>query len=319
MVTLPSRPDAVPPPPLEPSVFGFEVRSDQSLRFLRSGGGVSTLDIVTAPEARTRPAVAPIADWMMAGTEYQARATLYRVDRGYEFWATDAGAYHIDPDRGRIEIPQTDDEIAREQRLWGIPAMLCYMHRDDLPLHAAAIELKAGAVLLAAPSRFGKTTLAYAFHRNGYRVLSEDLTCWRLDPSPELLPGPAVLRIRTDVYEGCPPAGTHVVVTRPDRVFLGLDDGRKGSSAPVPIGGIVFLRESTDGLRMERAEPSVAMADLWALNFRLQTSEGRARSFRQLGRLVKSVPVWNLYRPFRLDSLDATVARVAAEFDRCGA
>ena len=57
-----------------------------------------------------------------------------------------------------------------------------------------------------------------------------------------------------------------------------------------------------------------ALADLWALSFRLQTDEGRARSFRQLTRLVGALPAWNLYRPLRRASLEATVARLAEQF-----
>lgn len=296
-------------------MYGFSVHTQQTLRFLRSGGGAETLEIVGAQEPRTRPEVEPLADWALVGTEYQARATLYRVECGYEFWATDAGGYHVDPENGRIEIPGTGDEIVREQRLWGIPVLLCYMHRGDFSLHAAAVEMGSGAVLFAAPSRSGKTTLALAFHRHGYRVLSEDLVCCRSGAVSEVLPGPALMRVRPDVYDGCPPAGTHVVVARPDRVYLALDHDRKGSSAPVPIKAIVFLRESED-VRIEPATASVALADLWHLNFRLATTEYRARSFRQLTRLAGAVPTWNVYRPFRLESLEATVGLIAEHFDR---
>jgi hypothetical protein len=296
-------------------MYGFSVRTQQMFRFLRSGGGAEALEIVVAEGPRTRPAVEPLTDWMLAGTQYQARATLYRVERGFEFWATDAGGFRVDPENGYIEVPDSEDKIIREQRLWGIPAMLCYMHRGDFSLHAAAVEIGSGAVLFAAPSRYGKTTLALAFHRHGYRVLSEDLVCCRSDGPCEALPGPALVRMRTDVYDGSPPPGTHVVVARPDRIYLGLDDDRKGSSAPVPIKGIVFLREA-DELRIEPVPASVALTDIWHLNFRLATNEFRARSFRQLTRLAGAVPSWNVYRPLRLESLGATVALVAEHFDR---
>jgi hypothetical protein len=310
------------PPPAEtvahtsvgPSIYGFSIRTTETLRFLRSGGGAETLDIVAAQEPRTRPDVEPLADWALAGTEYQTRATLYRVDGGYEFWATDAGRYHLDLENGRIEIPATGDEIVREQRLWGLPMMLCYIHRGDFPLHAATVELSTGAVLIAAPSRYGKTTLALGFHRHGYRILSEDLVCCRPGNSCEVLPGPALVRMRTDVYDGSPPRGMHVVAARPDRIYLGLDDDRKGSCSPVPIRAIVFLREA-DELRMERVAPAVAVADLWHLNFHLATNEFRARSFQQLTRLAGVVACWNVYRPLRLASLDATVALIADHFN----
>lgn len=300
----------------QPSVFGFQIRSQSEFRFARSGGGVEPLDISTAREPRTRPETEPLADWVLAGAAQEARATLYRAERGFEYWATDAGAYLIDPEAGQIEIPDIADTLVREQRLWGIPLLLCCLHRGDFPLHAAAVEVGGGAVVLAAPSRYGKTTLALAFHTRGHRVLSEDLVCCRLEPSPVLLPGPAVLRVRPDIFGGQAPAGTELVAARSDRAFLALDEGRRGSSAPVSITAIVFLRESPDGPRTERADASVAIADLWALNFRLRTGEGRAQSFRWLAKLAGAVPVWNLYRPLTLETLDATVETIVSQFSQ---
>jgi len=310
------RPEAlVAATAIGPSIYGFSVRTQQPFRFLRAGGGAEALEIVLAEGPQVRPEVEPLADWMLQGTQYEARATLYRVDRGFEFWVTDAGRFHIDPENRRIEVPDSDDPLVREQRLWGIPVMLCYLQRGDFSLHAAAVQMGSGAVLFAAPSRYGKTTLALAFHRHGYRILSEDLVCCRSENACEVLPGPAVVRMRTDVYDGSPPPGMHVVAARPDRVFLGLDDDRKGSSAPVPIRAIVFLREAEE-LRIEPVTAPVALTDVWHLNFRLATNEFRARAFRHLTRLAGAVPCWNVYRPVRLDSLEPTVALIADHFDR---
>lgn len=299
----------------EPSIYGYRVRTSETLRFLRSGGGAEELEIIEAESPRARPEIEPLAEWALPGTEHEVRATLYRVPDGYEFWTTDVGAYYVNPGAGQIEIPAGRDAILREQRLWGIPMMLCYMNRGDFPLHAAAVEIESQAVLLAAPSRHGKTTLALAFHRRGYRLLSEDLVCCRADSSCEVLPGPALVRMRRDVYDGHSPPGMHVVAERSDRVFLGLDTDRKGSSAPVRIRGVAFLRESDD-MRIESASASLALPDLWHLNFRLATQEHRAKSFLQLSRLADLVSTWNVYRPLRLDRLDATVDLIAKHFAR---
>jgi hypothetical protein len=105
-----------------------------------------------------------------------------------------------------------------------------------------------------------------------------------------------------------------MVVARADRVFLGIDDDRKGSSAPVTIRAIAFLRESPD-LRIERAAAAASVPDLWHLKFRFATPENRASSFQQLARLAGSVPTWNVYRPLRLESLDPTVQLIAGLFD----
>jgi len=293
-----------------PSAFGFRIHCSVPLRFLRSGGGTETLDVVVAPRPRSRPQAAPLVDWTLAGPDRRVRGTLYQLEGGFEFWATDVGAYRIDPETGCVEMPVGDDEVMREQRLWGIPAALCFRHRGDIPLHAAAVEVDGQAVLLAAPRRHGKTTLALAFQRRGYRLLSEDLACCRLGPVPAVLPGPALLRIRPDMYDGRPPAGTHVAATRGGRTYLALDEDRTGSSAPVPIVALVFLRESSNGITFERVPASIAIRDLWTVSFRLPGDAARARTFTQLTRLAGAVPSWNLYRPVRLESLDATVTRI---------
>jgi hypothetical protein len=293
-----------------PSGLGFRIRSRPRLRFLRSGGGAETLEVAVAPEPRSRPATAPLVEWTFTGPDREVRCTLYQMQRSFQLWATDMGAYHIDPLAGRIEMPESDDELIREQRMWGVPAALCCMHRGDLPLHAAAVEIGSRAVVLAAPRRHGKTTLALAFQRHGYRVLTEDLACCSLGAIPRLLPGPALLRVRPDVYHGRPPAGTHLVAARRNRVYLGVNDDRRGDSAPVPIAAVVFLRQSADGIALRPVPATAAIRDLWALSFRLPRADGRAQVFAQLTRLASACPIWNLYRPARLDSLDATVARL---------
>src|SRR5205823_10354338 len=125
--------------------------------------------------------------------------------------------------------------------------------------------------------------------------------------------GPALLRVRPDVYDGHPPAGTHLVAARPGRICLAIDHARRGSGAPVPILAVVFLRESAHRVVMAPTLPSVAIRDLWALSFRLPTHAGRAPTFSRLARLAGARPIWNWYRPTRLGRLDATVERSVEE------
>ena len=292
-----------------PSLYGYDVETSTALHFLRRGGGAESLRIAIAHAPAERPMRQPLADWPLQGAATPARATLYRSDDGFEFWTTDTGRYVIDPGRGHIEMPAGVDPIVREQRLCGVPMILTYTARGDFSLHAAAVELPTGALLLAGPSRFGKSTLALAFHKLGYRLLSEDLVCCR-PGTLSVLPGPALIRARPDVLQGGTPEGTELVLRRSDRVYLGIEENRRGTSAPVPLRGVVFLREAPD-LRMERVSPQAVIPDLWALNFRLPTPDARTSSFRQITRIASAVPVWNLYRPLTLDSLQGAVELLA--------
>lgn len=291
------------------SNFGFQVRSPYAFRFLRTGGENGTLIISTQLNHSAPPAGRPLMEWVLNGST-NVSAKLCVEKNIFRFWISDVGWYHVDPGSGAIQIPDEGNEICREHRLWGVPSLLCAMHRGDFFLHAAAAEINHGAVLLAAPGRHGKTTLAMAFHREGYRVISEDSACVRLAATPVIMPGPALLRVRSDVYDGHSPAGTHVVAVLDDRIYLALDENRRGSDDPVPIRALVLLRESAEEIFLERLPPHRALPDLWSLTFRFPDDADRARCFKQLTALAATIPIWNLYRPLRLASLGKTVENI---------
>jgi hypothetical protein len=293
-----------------PSLFGFGIRSEVPLKFLREGGGVGLLEVIVTRGPAKRPAHPPLGEWPLHGASVPATAALYEIPGGYEYWTTDAGRFAVHLDRGVIEIPADGDEILREQRLNGMPMLLAFAHRGDISLHAAAVEVDGGAIILAAPSMFGKTTLALAFHERGYRLLTEDLVCCR-PGTTELIPGPALARMRPDVYAGAPPKGMEAVAIKSDRVFLAPPVGQRGSTAPLPVRGICLLREG-ESLRAEPAQPLEVVKDIWHLGFRMPTAEGRSESFRQVTRLATAVPVWNVHRPMKLELLGDTVELIAS-------
>lgn len=293
------------PRALEPSVFGFAVRSAVALRFLRHGGGADPLEVAVDEEPSDVNAGELLGEWALQGTSYPAHARLFRIQHGYEYHTSDAGLFRIDLQRGRIEVPGGGDPLLREQRLHGMPMILSFLARGDISLHAAAVEVGSGAVILAAPSKYGKSTLAYGFQRLGHRVLSEDLVCCR-PSTAEAIPGPALLRLRPDVFSQDLPPGLHVAESRPDRVFIGFDVERSGTSAPVPIQGVFFLRESTE-LGVQAVPKATALKDLWRLSFRTATDADRADSFQKLAQLAGSLDSWNLYRPMLLTALNRTV------------
>jgi hypothetical protein len=292
------------------SNFGFQVCSPYPFRLARFGEGDGTLKIGCEASTPAPPESKLLSEWKLQGSDHDITAKLYSVGQSYRYFISDAGWFEIDPAGRSIAIPEAGDEIIRELRFWGLPTLLCSMYRGDFFLHAAAVEVNGGAVLLAAPGRYGKTTLAMAFHLEGYRVLSEDTACCRLAASPVLLPGPALLRMRPDMFDGSAPAGTHVVESYDDRIFLAFDSDRRGNDDPVPIKAIVLLRESANEIHLDRVPAQKSLPDLWALGFRLPTDAARARSFVQLSGLVSNISIWNLYRPLRVSDLRKTVAKI---------
>jgi hypothetical protein len=292
------------------SCYGFAIRSGYPLKFVRHGGGKETLEVVQSAAPLEATQATLLREWTLRDAKTDFTARLYDANGVFHFCTSDAGWYRVDPRARRIEMSNHADEIRREQRLWGIPTALCLKDRGDLVLHAAAVEVNGAAILLAAPGRFGKTTLALAFHRNGYRLLTEDTACCSLSSEPVLFPGPTCVRLRPDMFDGDAPAGTIVTAIRNDRIHLTLDGDRRGDGRPVPLRAVVFLRESSDNVRIDRVHGGEALADLWTLELRLKTDAERRRSFSQLTRLAATVPIWNLHRPLQVEKLDEVVSKL---------
>jgi hypothetical protein len=295
--------------------FGYAVRSSMDFEYLRGGGAGDVLEIRPGSQDGPGPDGRLLVEWKPLPGKPFLDARLYGDGSCYRLWINGAGGgwFEIRPEGpSTIGVPPTGDCVRREERIWGVPAMLCFLARGDLPLHAAAVEVNGAAVLLAAPSQFGKTTLAAAFAAHGHRVLSEDLCCLRVGASLSVLPGPAMLRLRHDVAAGLGFDNWPVIGRDADRVHVALPDATRGSCEPVPVRAAVFLRETSVGLELTRMGPAEVLPDLWALSFRLPTHADRLRCFEGIVRLADEVPVWNLARPVRFDALTATVERVVA-------
>lgn len=294
--------------------FGFAVRSALPFHYLREGGG-DPLDVVSgagAGDHGDRGNGELLLEWTPS-PRFPLAGRLVRAEPGFRLWVDTWGWFLVDPQARRVSMPETDNVVRREERLWSIPAMLCLLARGDSPLHAAAVEIDGHAVVLAAPGTHGKTTLAAALHAAGHRLLSEDTTCVRVAEAAAVVPGPAMLRLRHDVARHVAvPNAVAVGSVQDDRVHLALDPAVRGDCAAVPLHAIVLLRRSDEQPRIERATPAEAVRDLWALSFRLPTDEDRERCFAAVTDIARTVPIWNLHRPLRFSDLPATVALVAA-------
>src|SRR5207248_8881688 len=132
-----------------------------------------------------------------------------------------------------------------------MPALLCFLARGRLPLHAAAVEIDGEAILLGGQRTLGKSTLAAGFAHAGFRLLSEDLCCLDVSGKPAVLPGPAMLRVRPDIGARLALPFARQTKQTDDRRHLALDEATRGDCRPVPVRGIVFLQRSDNGIRVE--------------------------------------------------------------------
>jgi hypothetical protein len=290
--------------------FGYELRSELAFEYLREGGATNVLEVLETRRDDPGETGEPLREWLPR-PERPFTARLFREDYGWRLWVADIGSYHIDPIAGSIEVPRGAPSLVREERLWGIPTVLCFLSRGDHSLHAASVEQGGRAIVVGAPGRFGKTTLAAALVGAGYRLLSEDSTCLRTSDDVDVVPGPAMLRVRRDPDRPVDVPGGRVLQVD-ERVHLAIAPELRGTGDPVPVDAIVLLREATDGQpRLEPVAPEEAIPDIWALSFSTPTDEDRRRCFDGVTQLAARVPIWNLYRPLRYDVLDAVIQEIA--------
>jgi hypothetical protein len=290
--------------------YGFRICSSEVFKFLRHGGGRDVMTVRRVEDDIRADEDSLLHEWTLRDRRSVVTARLYGDEDVFRFWASDAGWYWIDPVARIVEMSDHSDDIRQEQRLWGIPTALCAKYRGDVVLHAAAAQAGNGAILLAAPGRFGKTTLAMALHQAGFRLLTEDTACCGLKSGPELYPGPTSVRLRPDMFDGNAPSGTTITAVRDDRIHLTLSRERAGDGRPLPIKGIFFLRESRDDVWLEPVKASQALPDLWTLVFRFRSTQERRQSFGELSHLASIVPIWNLHRPLRSEVLNEVVDRL---------
>lgn len=292
--------------------FGFRPVSELPFAYLRDGPG-DPLEVREHAGNGGDPGGSLVAEWTpVPGRRSWAR--LYGDGPRFRLWVENGGTFEIDPRAPSVAVPAgLETPVRREERLWGIPALLCFLERGDLPLHAAAVEVDGDAVLLAAPGYAGKTTLAAAFEAAGHRVLSEDVSCVRLSPAPAVVPGPAMLRVRRDMAGRVPLPGARELAVGDDRVHFALDPSRRGDCSPLPLRALVFLRRGEGPMRLTPVTAAEALPDLWALAFRLPTGEDRERCFGSIAALADGIRVWNLERELTLDGLGDVIAMIRSD------
>jgi hypothetical protein len=278
---------------------GYEIVSSQPFQTLRTGGTGSPLYVDERPDLEFDGEV--LVAWRpRPGNPFHGR--LIRVGDAFAFWTSDAGWYLIDPATPRITMSPAPIPLRREVRLFGVPASICSLARGDVTIHAAAVEIAGGAVLLAGPSRYGKTTLAAALAQAGHRLLCEDSTRCSTNDGPRVLPGPAVLRLRADVAGSIDLPGRRVGIGDDGRVGVILDEGIRGAGDPVPLRAIVFLRSGPGPATLVRARPPDAIRDLLALTFQLPTPASRAAAFTSVTDLAAGVATYDLSRRIETDA-----------------
>jgi hypothetical protein len=231
-------------------------------------------------------------------------ATPWRIG-AIDIVATDTEALlHDTPSGARLRV--TGTRLSRDAHYAAAPrdarirlaragAMIALRARGRYHLHASAVVDPEGiAWLFAGPSGVGKSTLAYALARQGWRLLGDDGVV--LEP----VPGGAKLHAWREPSQVSSMLASEFPELRERMQFENVNDPRRRIPMTTPtarharLGAIIFPRRSADDLLSPMSQ-TVALAELMVQSTQVLLADSETpRHFARLRDVIASVPSFRL-------------------------
>jgi hypothetical protein len=189
-------------------------------------------------------------------------------------------------------------------------------------LHASAIAHNGKALVFVGAAEAGKSTLAAAYARLGYRVLTDDILVL-VQETHSTIAQPGIPRVglwpeSVDRLWGNANALPRQTPTWEKR-YLDLSVHGFFQDSPLPVGAVYVLadREAKTALRFESLAGTDAVLALIANKYvtRISEREQEKRDFILLSELATSVPVRRIARSDDLADLYATCDAILADYD----
>jgi hypothetical protein len=205
-----------------------------------------------------------------------------------------------------IPAPGASEALVEEYfRRWILPVAV--QVRGLEVLHASAVVAPRGVAAFSAASEAGKSTLAFALGRRGYRIWTDDALAFDVSSAgPETFPLPFRLRLR-------PGSATHFgLAPEPGGTIAAQSDA--GPEKPETITALFLLERAPSGpaVRLEPADPLEAFPALVEGSYHFGREEGerkRAMLSRYLT-LATAIPVYRLIMATGLANLDEVLDAV---------
>lgn len=243
-----------------------------------------------------------------SGVVYQAKPDqfLLRLDGIARFMVSHGKEIVVEPD---INSSANDVRVFLLGSVFG--ALL--HQRGVFPLHASVIETSAGAVMFVGPSGVGKSTLAAAFQKRGYRVLADDIGAisFHEDGTPIVLPAYPRMKLWADMAEA---------LERDDGSIIRMRAGLEKYSVPLredfvqdalPLHAVYAISTETSAQELKMKELvgitgfEVFINNTYRRRF-LDGLDGRAGHFEKAAAIARRTKVSRVTRsrhPFLLDEL----------------
>jgi hypothetical protein len=182
--------------------------------------------------------------------------------------------------------------------------------RGILPIHGSAISNEKEAIIIAGVSSSGKSSLAAAFSKRGYTLITDDVSVIGFEnKKPVVHPGTPYLKLWSDVLLHLNES-TEMKRVRPKLQKYYKPVREKPMTVPVFLKCIIILAvKNTPDFNMEKLNGADRFNQLWNNTYRMQYSENLDQSitqFKNLSKLANGIEVFRVERPaypLQLDEL----------------
>lgn len=226
-------------------LYGIEIESDIELPEVRAAGGSRAPDvrIRIVPGELAMPANMDQREYKVEGSRNRLWLHVPDVAR---FVVTDGAEIQVDPESG------ADASTIRLFLLGSALGGLLYQ-RGLLLLHGNAVRVDDACAICVGPTGVGKSSLAGAFFKRGFQLLSDDVVPIRTDGV--VVPGFPRIKLWQDAADRLEIATDGLRRVRPDLDKYDIPIGDGFCTDPLPVRWIYALAKSSrPGIHIEPRE-----------------------------------------------------------------
>ncbi len=301
------------------TLCGWRVRSELALpELLPWTGEAREPDVVITIGRVTPPAVPPIHTLPFSQI-WPDGGYLFTLETVGRYWVTSGKTVVIEP----VENARETD--LRVFLLGTVLGVLCHQRRL-IPLHASAVRMGMGAVVMAGDCGVGKSTMAAGLRQRGYPLVADDTTIIQVSPShtPMVLPSYPYQKLCLDVLDMMEIPAINEMVNRPGQPKYHIPAPAGFETAPLPVLKmyIVYRRVCKSPYSIERITQGAAMESLDRMLYRRIAGHQivpKGELFHNVATLVKTAPLYHLFVNEReaLSSLDRLAAAIEEHAHKC--
>ncbi|MEM9219182.1 MAG: hypothetical protein AAGD25_33215 [Cyanobacteria bacterium P01_F01_bin.150] len=227
------------------------------------------------------------------------------------------GTFYIRQGKVIIVEPHTSNLDALRPTILGGALAVALRQRGLLVLHASCVNVGNQAIAFMGDSGWGKSTLAAAFHNQGYPILTDDVMAIQAEwAAPLVLPGFPQIKLWPDAADSLVHQPDHLPALYPNAPKLSYRFEQGFQQESLPLTHLYILRKGTSEDSFCQIRPLFHRAAFLELvrhtreMMGMKDAEVRKAHFHQCNTLLQAVRISYLIRRPQLSDLVDLVGHI---------